>query len=150
MVTENREEVGSLPQLDAELRGRACTRGAGCFQSSLERRAGPQNTVFKPQRRALFPLVYFNSNFYVRNTTWNADTGEHESARRRTWHMIKKKEKKKNNLHCRNAAIFFNKHTLPKAERCGSSHYIIAHNTLTQPQARKRTCGCNQSRSHIS
>lgn len=63
-------------QLDTELQV-GLVRGAGCFQSSLERRAEHQNTVFKLQSEALFPLVYFNFNFYVRNTTWNADTGEH-------------------------------------------------------------------------
>lgn len=34
------------------------------------------NTVFKLRREALFPLVYFNFNFCVRNSTWNADTVE--------------------------------------------------------------------------
>lgn len=75
--------------VDAEFQGWAFTRGAGCFQSSLERRAEPPNTVFKLQREALSTLVYFNSNFYVRNTTWNADTGERR-VRENTWHMINK------------------------------------------------------------
>lgn len=34
------------------------------------------NTLFSSSKtEALFPLVYFNFNFYVRNSTWNADTG---------------------------------------------------------------------------
>lgn len=47
------------------------------------------NTVFKLQRKALFPLVYFNFNFCVRNSTWNADTAEHGAREKRTWHMIR-------------------------------------------------------------
>lgn len=76
--------------------GLAMWRGAGYFQSSPERRAEHQNTVFWAPRRGPFP-GYFNLNFYVRNTTWNADTGEH-TAWKRTWHMIK-------NLPCRNTAL---------------------------------------------
>lgn len=34
--------------------------------------------LFKLQSEALFPLVYFKFNFYVRNSTWNADTGEYQ------------------------------------------------------------------------
>lgn len=73
--------------LDAEFQGWACKRGAGCFQSILERRAQPPNTVFDLRREALVPLVYFNSNFYVRNTTWNADAGERR-VQENAWHTI--------------------------------------------------------------
>lgn len=108
-------------------------RGAGCFQSSPERRAEPQNTVFKLRREAWFPLVYFNSDFYVRNTTWNADTSEHRVLDKRTWHMIR-------NLPCGNAARSPTSTLSQKAEWCGSRHWNKAHEPGTI-QARKRTCG---------
>lgn len=44
----------------------------------------PVNTLdlqASSRRGARFPSVYFKSNFYVRNSTWNADTAERRSSR---------------------------------------------------------------------
>lgn len=133
--------------VDAEFQGWACRRGAGCFQSILERCAQPPNTVFDLRREALVPLVYFNSNFYVRNTTWNADTGERR-VRENAWHLIIQ------TCHARMAALS-QAHNVPTFLKAGEmrvlaleySRALTGHNGLKRANA---PAAATQSRSHIS
>lgn len=82
-----------------------------------------QSTGVEP----LCPLVYFNFNFYVRNTTWNADTGKHA-------HVIK--------TPLQGDCAFFNKRTIPKAQRCGSSlgysRLATRHNSSAKTHLRQQ------------
>ena len=86
----------------------------------------------------LFPVVYFNFNFYVRNTTWNADTGNH---RERTHTLMIK------NL-TRRVIALSPTNTFPKTKRCVSS--LECSRLPGTTQAPERTCDSSTQPIHIS